>query len=82
LEHKEYIIPLDNNEYYQGRVVVYENYQGFNADVLITNKESGKIQVAVKQLFAFHELEDLLRSAVQELANYLGRAIDKPEFKS
>ncbi len=82
LETKEYIIPLENNDFYHGRIVVYENYQGFNADVLITHRETGKIHTSIKQLFAFSEREDLIRSAVQELANYLGKAIDTPSLRS
>lgn len=82
LETKEYIVPLEDNSFYQGRIVVYQNYQGFNADVLITHAETGKIYASVKQLFAFKESEDLLRSAVQELSNYLGNSMDKSVLKS
>ena len=78
METKEFIIPLESNEFYQGRIVVYENYQGFNADVLITHKESGKIHTSVKQLFAFQDVDDLLKSGVQGLANYLGAALERP----
>lgn len=71
MENKEYIIPLDNNAFYQGRIVVYQTLQGHNADVLITHKESGKIHTAVKQLFGYGDHQELLQSAVQVLSNYL-----------
>ncbi len=76
MENKEYIIPIDNNPFYQGRIVVYQTAQGHNADILITHVESGKILTSVKQLFAYREHNELLQSAVQVLSNYLSNSID------
>ncbi len=82
MENKEYIIPIDNNSYYQGRIVCYQTAQGHNADILITNVESGKILISVKQLFAYREHQELLQSAVQVLSDYLLKSMDKPSEMS
>ena len=76
MDIKEYIIPLEGDNFHQGRIVVYANSNGFNCDVLITNIESGKIFVSVKQLFNFSQFDDLLQTAVQCLSNYLAKSTE------
>lgn len=66
-------MPLENNPFYQGRIVMYKTTQGHNADILITHTETGKIHTTVKQLFAYQEHQDLLQSAVQVLSDYMNQ---------
>lgn len=78
MNNKEYIIPFENNKYYQGRVVVYLGPHGYNADVIITHIETGKIYASVKQLYHFKEEDELLQEAVLAMSNYLEKSKDNP----
>ncbi len=82
MEIQEYIVPIEGNNFYQGRIVIYAGPKGFNADLLITHIETGKIYTPVKQLFNYKDAEDLLQLAIQEMSNYLLKSNANPSPSS
>lgn len=81
MNSKEYIIPFEGEDFYQGRVEIYQGPSGYNADVNIVHIETGKIYASVKQLYNFKEIDDLLQEAVQVMSNYLLKSKVNPFLK-
>ncbi len=73
MENKEFIVPIDGEEFFQARISVYAASDKFHADVTINNIESGKIATMVKQLYNFPNQEELLLEAIQHLSQFLNQ---------
>ena len=68
---KEYLIPIDNEPYYQGRISVYLLKSEFYSDVQIIFKDGQKIFQHIGTYFHFESEEDCLNTSMQKLSNFL-----------
>ncbi len=65
---KEYFVPLSNEPYFLGRIIVNKMKSGFQLDIDIVNKETLKIYHHLGQLFGEESEEEAIRKAVQKIS--------------
>jgi hypothetical protein len=67
----EVYLDIDNEPYFQGRIVVNKVPKGYHADIDIIMKENQRIYQHVGSLFESSDAQDVLDLAVFKLTNFL-----------
>jgi hypothetical protein len=67
----EVYLDIDNEPYFQGRIVVNKVPKGYHADIDIIMKENQRIYQHVGSIFEGSDAQDVLDSAVFKLTNFL-----------
>jgi hypothetical protein len=67
----EVYLDIDNEPYFQGRIVVNKVPKGYHADIDIIMKENQRIYQHVGSLFESSDAQDVLDSAIFKLTNFL-----------
>jgi hypothetical protein len=70
---KEYLVPLENEPYFQGKIAVYRLKEEFYSEVQIIFKDGQKIYAHVGSFFQFTSEDECLNTSVQKLSNYTNR---------
>ena len=68
---KEFLIPIENEPYYQGKISIYLLKKEFYSDVQIIFKDGQKIYAHIGSFFNFESEDECLNTSLQKLSDYL-----------